>query len=94
MERERIWSEWVVAQSPVKSSEQDAVLRRIADFWDTAPPETVIPLMTRCRPLPQIVRVVRAYQRDGIGAEEVTAFFSNAPQDVRVAFDTLRREAV
>ena len=94
MEREKVWLDWVIAQSPVDYSEQDAALKGVADLLDTATPETLIPLMTRWRPLPQILRLVRAYQRYGVESEEVRQFFLSAPRDVRNAFATLRREAM
>ena len=94
MECEKAWLDWVIARSPLKPVYQDAVLRRVADFLDAAPPETLIPLMTRCRPLPEIFRLMRAYRCEGIAGEDVRVFFSSAPRDVRNAFDTIRRETM
>lgn len=94
MKEDKIWRDWVIVHSPIKMSDQDVALRRVADFLDTASPKTMIPLMTRCRPMPKIFLLLRAYRHGGVESEYVKEFFLRAPRDVRIAFDTVRRAAM
>lgn len=66
-----------------------AAARKVVDYLENAEPERLVPIMTRCRALPEVIAAIRLSKQ----ATWNTSLLNKAPRDVRSAFDEIRRAA-
>lgn len=90
MHCEKVWRDWVITRSSIPVCQQETALLRVSNYLQNAPSDELVPLMTRCRPLPDIFRLVRAYRLSGVHCDDVQAFFAQAHRDTREAFNEIR----
>lgn len=91
MNLENEWCEWVRFGKPLAPDALDAAMRSVSASLAEALKEVIVPLMTRCRAFPQILRLTAEYQKQGAKSLGVRQFMDRAPRDVRMAFDEIRR---
>lgn len=85
-----VWAAWVRGHArPSKAMARDAA-RDVLAYLSSAEPDKLVPLMTRCRAMPEVMAAIR---RSHLSAWSSRGLL-DAPRDVRAAFDEIRRAAV
>lgn len=86
---DRIWGLWANGCERLPEKVIRAAAREVLAYLDTAGPERLVPLMTRCRALPEMIAAIRLSHQPTWKPDRLT----RAPRDVRYAFNEIRRAA-
>ena len=86
---DQIWGLWANGCERLPDRMIRAAAREVLAYLDTAGPERLVPLMTRCRALPEVIAAIRCSDQPAWKPDPL----AGAPRDVRCAFDEIRRAA-
>lgn len=69
------WREWIRFSRPLAPDTAEMALLAVSASLADASEEVVVPLMTRCRAFPVILRVIAEYRQHGLQSPKVRGFF-------------------
>lgn len=86
---DQIWGLWANGCERLTDRVIRDAATEVLAYLDTAGPERLVPLMTRCRALPEVIVAIRLSDQPTWNPDTLT----RAARDVRFAFDEIRRAA-